>query len=197
MRYRAFFLLPAVLSGGLACGGNGTATGGTGGGSTTSGTTMMTTSGTTMSSGTTTSSMMAGGIPDPGTSDDVDNNFGDVEPNDTPQEATPLGVAMSGDIGVWVNGNAIGGTDTSDYFVFKSGPATGAFSFDICFNAPVTAMTASLWKVVGGTQQMPAVGTWTSSGTCVTDMTSPAMMEASTDYLFGLTATGGSGMYSA
>jgi hypothetical protein len=140
---------------------------------------------------------MGGSIPDPGTGNQVDNDFTDKEPNDTPQQATPLGVASTGNINVWVGGNTIGGSNTADYFVFKSGSTAGQFTFDICFSAPTTAMTATLWKVSGGMQQMPPVGTWMSSSTCVTNMTMPASLEASTDYLLGLTATGGSSMYSA
>jgi hypothetical protein len=181
MRRITLFLLPMLLATGLGCGSGG-AHDGAGGG-------------TTSSTGTGT---MGGGIPDPGTSDGVDNNFGDVEPNNTPQQATPLGVAMQGGVSVWVDTNDIGGSDNpADYFVFENGPAAGPFTFDICFTAPVTAMTATLWKVVSGTEQMPPIGTWDSTGTCVTDMTTPANLEASAEYLFGLTATGGVGSYSA
>jgi len=142
--------------------------------------------------------MMTGSIPDPGTSDGVDNNFTDVEPNNTPDQATPLGVAAGAGVAVWVNGNTIGGSDSADYFVFNSGPKAGPFSFDICFNSPDnTSLTATLWKVVGGAEQKPPVGTWTGAMGCVTDMTAAPMLEASTDYLFGLTASGAGGMYSA
>jgi hypothetical protein len=141
--------------------------------------------------------MMAGGITDPGTSNGVDNNFGDVEPNDTPQQATPLGVGMAAGVYVWVNANSIGGSDSSDYFVFRTGAMPGPFSFDICYMAPTTGMTATLWKVVSGKEQTPPVGTWTGTTGCVLDTMAPPMLEASTEYLFGLTATGGAGMYSA
>jgi hypothetical protein len=142
--------------------------------------------------------MMTGSIPDPGTSDGVDNNFTDVEPNNTPDQATPLGVAAGAGVAVWVNGNTIGGpSNPADYFVFKSNAAAGQFTFDVCFGAPITAMTATLSKVVDGEEQTPPVGMWTSSMGCVTDNSAPAELEASTVYLFGLTATGGVGMYGA
>jgi hypothetical protein len=127
----------------------------------------------------------------------VDNDFTDVEPNDTPQEATPLGVAANGSVNVWVGGNTIGGSNLADYFVFESAAAAGAFTFDICFSAPTTGMTATLWTVAGGKEQLPPVGTWTSTGTCVTNMGTTTPLVASTEYLFGLTATGGSSMYNA
>ena len=141
--------------------------------------------------------VMSNGIPAAGTNDQVDCDFLDVEPNNTPQQATPLGTAMSGDIAVWVNGNNIGGSNTADYFVFETAPEAGTFSFDICFAAPVTGMTATLWKVEGGAEQTPPVGTWNSAMGCVTDMAMAAPLEASTEYLFGLTATGGAGSYAA
>jgi len=142
--------------------------------------------------------MTTGDIPAPGTSDDVDQNFGDVEPNNTPQQATPLGVAAGADVYVWVNGNSIGGvSNPADYFVFESGPMAGQFGFDICFESGLTGLTATLWKVVDATEQLPPVGTWTASKSCVTDMTKPVALEASTEYLFGLTAPEGVGMYAA
>jgi hypothetical protein len=169
-----------------ACGGgnNGTGTGTGGGGST-----------TTSGMGGETGSVK---VPDPGTVDQVDNDFTDMEPNNTPSQATPLGIAQGGGVFVWVNGNEIGGSgNPADYFVFQNGPTAGPLSFDICFDAPVTAMTATLWKVVGGDQQLPALGTWTSANGCVTDPTAMPMLDANTVYLFGLTATGGPGMYAA
>lgn len=170
MHPRIFLLLSILLPAGLACSGSG--------------------SGPTGGSG-------DGAIPGPGTGNGVDSNFTSKEPNDTPQHATPLGVASTGSVHVRVTSNTIGGSDTSDYFVFKSGATAGQFTFNICFSAPTTSMTATLWKVVGGAEQMPPVGTWTSTGTCVTDMTTPAALEVSTEYLLGLTARGGSSTYSA
>jgi len=187
MRRSLAWFVPVLC---LACGGSNAGTGGGSNGGGGSGGGAMGTGGA--------GGMMAGGIPDPGTSDQVDQDFTNVEPNDTPQQATPLGVAMSGSVAVWVGGNTIGGSDNpADYFVFKSGPAPGAFSFDVCFGPPITDMTATLWKVVGGAQQTPPIGTWASSGTCVTNSGMGAPLEASTDYLFGLTANGGVGTYGA
>ena len=42
----------------------------------------------------------------------------------------------------------------------------------------ITAMTATLWKVVDASAQMPAIGTWQSTGTCVTDNPMAAQLEA-------------------
>jgi hypothetical protein len=207
MRRNLPWLLPMLGLLCLACGGSG-GTAGTGSGgqaSTSTGTTDATTgTGTSTTTATTSTGtgtggmMMAGNVPDPGSGNQVDQDFTDKEPNDTPATATPLGVAMTGSVNVWVTSNTIGGSDSADYFVFKSGAMAGTFTFNICFSAPVTEMTATLWKVVNSTAQMPPVGTWMSSGTCVQ---SPPMgsipLEASTNYLFGLTATGGSASYNA
>jgi hypothetical protein len=198
LTWRLTLALLAPLS--VACGNSGSATSMGAGGTAESATsghssTASTAAGSTTGSG---GGMMAGLIPDPGTVDQVDNNFGSVEPNNTPEQATPLGTASSGSVNVWVDTNTVGGSDNpADYFVFKSGSAAGQFTLDICFTAPLTGLTATLWKVAGGEAEMPPVGTWTSSGTCVTDHTTPAALEASTDYLFGITATGGVGTYSA
>jgi hypothetical protein len=169
-----------------------------------SGSSNSTTAGTGGETGSTSSSgaggMAAGGIPGPGTGDGVDNDFTSMPGDGTPQTATPLGVSTSTmGLNVWVGGNSIGGAgNDANYFVFESGPAMQPFTFDVCFNPPITAMTASLWKVSGGKQVMPPLGTWQSTGTCVTNMGSAMVnLEASTEYLFGVTATGGSGMYSA
>jgi hypothetical protein len=141
-----------------------------------------------------------GGIPDPGTSDVVDSNppgWASVEPNDTPEEATPLGISKNGNLTPWINGNAIGGSaGQANYFVFQSAPESGEMDFDMCYDgAAITGMTASLWMVVNATQQMPPVATWTISTECKASLTAP--LDGSTVYLFGVEATGGPGVYQA
>jgi hypothetical protein len=137
-----------------------------------------------------------GGVPGPGGGDQVDIAFNDIEPNNTPEQATPLGVSTETDLYPWVNSNTIGGADNpADYFVFQSAPKAGLFEFNMCFNAPLTGMTASLWKVNCGVQQTPPIGTWTVSNTCASTFTAP--LEASTVYLFGVFATGEAGTYNA
>jgi hypothetical protein len=179
------------------CGDNGGATAGAGGGTTGA----VTSSNATATAGTgtaatSTSTGTSGGIPDAGSSDQVDQDFTDLEPNDTPETATPLGTAVNAGVGVWVTNNTIGGTDTADYFVFKMSQA-GPFTFDICFGTSLTGMTVTLWKVVGGVAQDPPVGTWTTATGCVDDFASTPMLEANTEYLLGLTVTGGPGGYGA
>jgi len=151
--------------------------------------------------------MMGGGnIPDPGNSDAIDQNIASVEPNDTPAQATPLGTAKAGDIRGWINGIQIGGGDNADYFVFRSGPMAGQFTFDICWSGNVTSMTAELWKVVNGQQVLPSIHQWTATsmmgvggnmGCVMTAASGDAPLEANPVYLFGVTATGGAGMYFA
>jgi hypothetical protein len=193
-------VLAAVMV--LGCSGSGSTTGGGGGGSSAGGSAAGGTAsngGGTSANGGGSGAMGGGGtmmatVPDPGTSNKVDNEWADVEPNDTPSQATPLGTA-GGDIYTWVSNNAAGGSNSQDYFVFKSGPGpdAGSLSFDMCWQAPITNMNASLWKVSGGVQQQPAIASWTGSGTCVTDMAMTAPLAPSTVYLFGLTITGGDG----
>jgi hypothetical protein len=181
--------LPSVLALALAaCGGSSTGDGGADSGNATD-------SGGNTDSGQ--GPCTANCIPDPGTSDAVDNNWGSVAPNSTPAEATPLGTAAGADIYSWVNSNDIGGSDTTNYFVFRTSATAGTLSFDFCFASPLTSMTATMWVVANGVQQEPAVATWNSTGTCVTNMPTPTPIEASTVYLFELTGTGGAGTYSA
>jgi hypothetical protein len=138
----------------------------------------------------------------PGPGNQVDIAFDDDGQNFTPAHAAPLGTSTTSDVTVWVGENTIGGAHPSSYYVFKSGPAAGTFAFDGCFSAPITSMTASLWKVTDvdqhAEQQTPPVGTWASTpdgaSGCFASSTAP--MEASTIYLFGLTALGGAGTYS-
>jgi hypothetical protein len=180
-------------SGNTTGGGGGSATGGSGMGGSGTGGSMASGGGSSGTGGGGTSMAM---IPDPGTGDAVDQDWTNVEPNDTPAQATPLGVAM-GDIWTWVSSNNAGGSDTSDYFVFKSAPDGGTLHFDVCFGAPITSMTANLWKVSGGVQVQPAVATWNSTGGCVTDTGAELMLLPSTEYLVGLTIAGDAGTYSA
>jgi hypothetical protein len=185
----------------LAACGSGTAGTSTSTGSTTTGGTSGTTGSTTHGNSTSSSSGTTGSVvPAPGTVDNVDNDFKSVEPNDTPAQATPLGIALGPDISTWVSGDTIGGTDSSDYFVFESGPMAGQFTLGqsgLCYTAGITQLSASLWKVSGGMQVLPPVKTWTSTTMCLTSAPGDAPIEASTTYLLGVTATGASGTYSA
>jgi hypothetical protein len=142
----------------------------------------------------------AGGVPNPGPGNQVDTAFNNVSPNDTPGQATPLGTSTLADVAVWIGNNAIGGPgNASNYFVFRTSPAAGTFGFDGCFTSPITSLDASLWKVVEAQPIMPAVASWSATASdggpgCLSSDTAP--LEASTVYLYGLTATGGAGTYS-
>jgi hypothetical protein len=140
-----------------------------------------------------------GSIPDPGAGNMVDSNFGDVEPNDTPAQATPLGTSAQSMLYLWVSNNTGGGTDTADYYVFKTGPTAGTFSLGfsgLCWSGGITGIDATLWKVAGGQQVLPPVDTWMSTTSCTPPSTTPNV-EANTVYLLGLDIHGGAGMYFA
>jgi hypothetical protein len=147
------------------------------------------------------SGLGAENIPDPGAGDAVDVAFQSVAPNDTPEDATPLGTSTMGDVTVWATNNTIGGPgNESNYFVFRSGPTSGTFLFRGCFGAPLTGMTATLWQVVDGTEQLPPVGTQSADvdndGAEACLNFDQAVLAPNTVYLFGLTATGEAGLYS-
>jgi hypothetical protein len=142
------------------------------------------------------------GVPDPGPGNEVDTDFNNpaTGTNDTPETATPLGTSTTPDVTVWVGDNQIGQANhKSNYFVFRSGPASGTFLFRGCFSSPLEGLTASLWKVKNGEELLPAVETQSSTADgknlqCL-DFDQP-VLEANTVYLFGLTATKGAGLYS-
>ncbi len=156
------------------------------------------------SSGSTASSGGGGGstggsIPAPGSTDDVDNDFKSSEPNDSPSQATPLGQAMGPGVYVWVSSNTIGGGHDDDYFVFESGKA-GDFSLGmsgLCWTGGIATLSATLWKVENAAQVKPPIHTWNGANKCVTSAPGDAPLEANTEYLLGVIATGGSGTYSA
>jgi hypothetical protein len=140
-----------------------------------------------------------GGIPDPGAGNAVDNNFADVEPNDTPQTATPLGTSAQAMLYLWITNNMGGGTDTSEYYVFKTGATAGTFTLGtsgLCWSGGITGIDATLWKVVAGMQVLPPIQTWMSTASCTPPGTAPAV-EANTEYLLGLTIHGAAGTYFA
>jgi hypothetical protein len=139
-------------------------------------------------------------IPDPGTGNGVDNNFGSIEPNDTPSQATPLGTATGPNVGVWVNGNTTSASDGADYFVFRSGPAAGMFEMNLCSQSGITTLAVTLWQVMGGQLVLPPVKTWTGAGRAgpagMLCTSGSAPLLASTVYLLGVQTTG-AGTYSA
>jgi hypothetical protein len=144
----------------------------------------------------------ATGIPDPGPGRDVDIAFQNVSPNNTPQDATPLGtsVATNGLLPVWITNNAIGGPgNQSNYFVFRSSAMPQEFIYRGCFDPPLKGMTGTLWKVVDHAEQLPPLGSAVSTpdssmSQCLE--VDNIVLEPNTVYLFQLTATGGAGLYS-
>jgi hypothetical protein len=137
------------------------------------------------------------GFLDPGPGNQVNIAFNNTTNNDSIAHAAPLGTSLTSDVTVWITQNTIGGDFPANYFVFRSAPEAGTFFFNGCSNAPITSMTADLWEVEGSELKQPAVGSWksvASGGTACFNNVS-AMMEASTVYVFGLTAEGPQGTY--
>jgi hypothetical protein len=138
----------------------------------------------------------AGTIPDPGNGNPNGTfPWPDTEPNNTPDKAVAVGTATVTEtiIRPWFDSgpDAIGGTDTADYWVFRSSPSGGTFSFDMSWSSNTNLADAALYKVVAGVQQMPAVKIWDStstSGESATMGVNEATLEASTVYLFEITA---------
>ena len=67
----------------------------------------------------------------------------------------------------------------------------------LCWMGAITNLSATLWKVTNHQQVLQAIHQWQGNGTCVKSAKGDAPLEPNTDYLFGVTATGGAGNYNA
>lgn len=142
-------------------------------------------------------------VPDPGTGA-MPMSWPDTEPNDTPEQAVPLGVG-AGQIGPYIeffgNGGHLGGGDEADYFVFKTGTTPGTtFIANACWNADlhVNLLDFVLYKVIDG-QPLIVVD---SSNRTDTDCERPQPfwslpLEPDTKYLFAMIHVEGEGFYQA
>jgi len=142
-------------------------------------------------------------VPDPGTGA-MPMSWPDTEPNDTPEQAVPLGVG-SGQIGPYIEfrgpGGHLGGGDEADYFVFKTSSAPGTtFIANACWDANlhVNLLDFTLYKVVDG-QPLIVVD---SSNRTDDDCERPQpfwnlALEPDTKYLFALIHVEGEGFYEA
>lgn len=139
---------------------------------------------------------MAGGvIPDPGT--EVGGEWTDVEPNDTPSQATPVGV-LNGP--AWVGFvepfTEIASTTDVDYFVFKTADAASLANdyISLCWGGGVNLLDAHLYEVVDqhqGTEVVTATTTNTSCETVIDFGQGPTILAADTVYLLELRAAPG------
>ena len=146
-------------------------------------------------------------IPDPGTV--MGGEWTDVEPNDKPSQAVPVGI-LNGP--VWMGFadpyTAISSPTDVDYFVFKSTDAAGLpnVNIQICWSFPGNLLDLNLYEVVSS-QQGSLVKSATDTGTgCETlvDIGQAATdLKPDTVYLLevvagpGLDLAGDPGLYSA
>jgi hypothetical protein len=143
-------------------------------------------------------------VPDPGTGA-MPSSWPDTEPNDTPEQAVPLGVG-GGQIGPYIEeftgGGHLGGGDEADYFVFRTAPAAaGASTFiaQACWDGAlnVDLLDIALYKVVDGQPLIPVISAATNSTACERLPMFNVPLEADTKYLFALTHVAGAGAYQA
>jgi hypothetical protein len=142
--------------------------------------------------------MVGGGnVPDPGNGA-IPFSWPDTEPNDTPATAARVGTSTNPGEGTWFDGTLasgqLGGTDTEDYFVFRSSPQGGNFHNGPCWDgsAAPNLIDFYVYKVVDGTVG-PMVGSSATTDPACENTTGTAdfAMEASTVYLLEMRAPSG------
>jgi hypothetical protein len=137
-------------------------------------------------------------VPDPG-SGAIPFSWQDTEPNNTPAGAVALGTSTGAGEATWFDGTAtsgtLGGSDTSDYFVFRSSPQGGNFHAGPCWDgsAAPNLLDFYIYKVAGG-QVGAMVGSSVTTDPACENVNGSAdiTMEPSTVYLLELRATAGS-----
>jgi hypothetical protein len=141
-----------------------------------------------------------GAVPDPGNGALV-TDWLDTEPNDTQATAVPLGTATA-DVYTWMGFVAdppsqIGGSDTADFYVFRSGPAASIFHSQVCWSSGTNLIDFKLSKVVGGQPVSPPLASFTSADTACENPPADTPLEPNTVYLVELDAVAGEGPYSS
>jgi len=135
-------------------------------------------------------------VPDPG-SGAIPFSWPDTEPNDTPEQAVPLGTSVSNGEATWFDGTAesgsLGGSDTADYFVFRSSSQGGVFHAGPCWDgtsAP-NLMDFYVYQVVGGHVGTMVGSAVTSDASCENiDASADVTMQPDTVYLVELRMPG-------
>lgn len=207
-------VLVAALSGALLSCGGGYTSGSAGGGGDTTTSTAGAGGATGGAGGTTATGGATGGaggdmgtIPDPGTT--VGGEWTDVEPNDTPSQAVPVGI-LNGS--VWMGFadpvTAISSPTDVDYFVFKTGDAASLANdnIQVCWSFAGNLLDLNLYAVDNGKKGALLKSATDTAGACET-LIAPgegtALLTVDTVYLLevvagpGLDLMGDPGLYSA
>ncbi len=157
--------------------------------------------------GTGTGGVMIGMIPDPGTT--VGGEWTDIEPNDDPSSAVPVGVLESS---IWMGfampATAISSPTDVDNFVFRTGAVAtlSNINMQICWSFPGNLLDMNLYDVVQGKKGALVKSAKVTAGTCETLIMPPEgsmLLKADTVYLLEVVAgpmlmlNGDAGLYSA
>jgi len=141
-------------------------------------------------------------IPDPGTGP-MSASWPDTEPNDTPEQAVPLGVGR-GQIGPYVGGLAgsghLGDGDAADYFVFRtSADLDTTFIASACWDSTlnVNLLDIFLYRVVDGKTLVPIASSTDTGTACDRLMPFNIPLEPNSEYLLGLVGVEGEATYQA
>lgn len=151
--------------------------------------------------------MMMANVPDPGMA--MNGEWTDVEPNDDPSHAVPVGILESS---IWMGFadplTAISSPSDVDYFVFRTGAtATLAnINMQICWSFAGNLLDMNLYDVVQNQKGMlikAATSTNTTCETLIMPGEGSALLKADSVYLLevvaapGLNLAGDAGLYSA
>jgi hypothetical protein len=146
---------------------------------------------------------VAGNIPEPPMS--PADEWADREPNDTPDQAVPVGMIQ---YALWMGFSQpttmINRTDDVDYFVFRTGADASAF-MSICWGGSRNLLDMALYEVQNNTQGALVRRADTTNDQCETliGMGETGVLQANSVYLLevraapGLSLAGTDGMYSA
>jgi hypothetical protein len=142
-------------------------------------------------------------VPDPGTGP-LPMAWPDTEPNDTPEQAVPIGMG-AGQIGPYIGlfdaeDGHLGAGDEADYFVFRTAPVvTSMFIAGACWDAAlnIDLLDFALYKVIDGQPLVLVTKTSTPSTSCEVQQPFSIPLDADSKYLFAVTHVAGEGSYSA
>jgi hypothetical protein len=148
---------------------------------------------------------MAGLIPDPG--NEMNGEWTDIEPNDLPSQAVPMGI-LTGPIwaGFVEPYTAIDPETDVDYFVFKTGADLTNVYMSLCWSFNGNLLDLYLYEVenqMQGAEVASSVDTAPGCETLVDFGEGPTVLAANTTYLLevrgapGLDLAGDPGLYNA
>ncbi len=126
----------------------------------------------------------------------------DTEPNDTPAQAVPMGVATDAQgtvIAPYIDPGHLGGADPADYFVFRTNDTALRFQMVSCWTTSgINLLDFTLYKIIDG-QPLVTVASYTSTSPSVEPpgVVPSVAIEANAKYLLAIINIEGESDYRA